>query len=258
MDKITVIAVCYNESPDRIRFTLDSIVSQNYSEIELVIVDGGSNAQTLAAISPYKNQVSTLISEPDCGIYDAMNKGVKISTGKWISFMNIGDCFHSSKVLSRMLNRDNLRDNPALIYGDSVLCDSSQIGRIEHVPKKINRWFLYHGTICHQAIIARKTAFETVGLFDTSYRILADKDWLFRFIEKGLSYRHSGIVVCDWDTRGISSNVLLFTQEWTDVVKRRFSRIEQVSYSMFWVFIKIAKRLRSLDFSIPHKLRHSR
>jgi glycosyltransferase involved in cell wall biosynthesis len=251
---VTIVVVCYDESPERIAYTFESILNQNYPHKELIVIDGGSKSDTLEAIQSYCSSLTYFVSEPDNGIYDAMNKGLQIANGEWVAFMNIGDRFHSNGIINLMLQEENLRDNPDLLYGDANLTDKSRADRHERIPKTIGRWFLYRGTICHQAMLIRKRAFEKIGQFDTSYKVLADKDWLFKFLGNGLLARHCKIVVCDWDLKGLTSSVTLFKEEWDNVVRKRFSKFEQLLYGLLWFFLKIAKRTRTLNFSIPHGL----
>ena len=98
MNKISVITVCWN-CVGEIEKTLTSVVAQTYSNMEYIVVDGASKDGTLEIINKYKNHISVLISEPDSGLYNAMNKGVKAATGQWCIFMNAGDMFASNNVL---------------------------------------------------------------------------------------------------------------------------------------------------------------
>ena len=254
-DTVTIVVVCYNENPERISYTFESIINQDYPHKELIVIDGGSKSNTLEAILSYKYSLASFVSEPDTGIYDAMNKGLQIANGEWVTFMNIGDRFHSAGVITAMLQEQKLRGDLDLLYGDAILTNNSTIVRHEHVPKKLSRWFLYRGTICHQAMLMRKKAFEKIGLFDTSYKVLSDKDWLFRFLGNGLLARHCNLVVCEWDLKGLTSFVTLFNEEWNKVVRNRFSKVEQLLYGLLWFFLKIGKRFRTLNFSIPYGLR---
>ncbi len=190
MDKISVITVCYNETPERIRYTLDSIIGQEYSPLELVVMDGGSKIETLVALNSYKDKIATFISEPDHGIYDAMNKGIQHATGEWIIFMNIGDRFHSPNVLSEFLKTATIQDTD-MAYGDVIFLDPLVKMPVHHrSPSTLKKWYMYNGAICHQAMLIRKKIFNRIGGFDISLKLIADREWSLRFIQAKLIASH--------------------------------------------------------------------
>ena len=115
--KITVVTVCYNAAVT-IEKTILSVVGQTYNNIEYLIIDGGSKDDTLAIIKKYESNISKWISEPDKGIYDAMNKAIKMATGEWINFMNAGDCFATNDVLEKIF-QENIPDNVKFLYSDN-------------------------------------------------------------------------------------------------------------------------------------------
>lgn len=116
--KISVITVCYNVF-DSIEETILSVIKQSYKDVEYIIIDGGSTDGTLDVVKKYASQISYWISEPDSGIYDAMNKGIKIATGEWIGFMNSGDIYSDLYVLEDIFGHDD-RDDVDVIYGHSI------------------------------------------------------------------------------------------------------------------------------------------
>ena len=103
-EKISVITICYN-AEKTIERTIKSVLNQSYKNLEYIIIDGGSKDNTMKIVKRYKDKISSVISEPDNGIYDAMNKGVRIATGEWLNMMNAGDCYTNDEVL----NLDNLK-----------------------------------------------------------------------------------------------------------------------------------------------------
>ena len=104
--KVTVITVCYNAETG-IEKTIQSVIGQTYQNIEYIIIDGGSKDHTLNIVNKYKDRISKVISEPDKGIYDAMNKGILAATGDWINFMNVGDSFFSPDTLSKVFEKSD-------------------------------------------------------------------------------------------------------------------------------------------------------
>lgn len=250
MDKITVITVCYNESAERVRFTLDSIIDQNYTDMEIVVVDGGSNARTLTAFEPYQIRIKTFISEPDSGIYDAMNKGVEGATGKWIIFMNIGDSFYSADALTKMMSTENIEDAD-ILCGD-VLLNGKEYS---HTPKYLSRYFLCRKTICHQAILARKTVFDSIGMFDLSYTLVSDRDWIYRALKKGVRYTNCPIPICCWEIGGKCADYGTRDEELQRYRANYFSHFERVLFASIRISELLFNRLKSLNFSIPVRLR---
>ena len=111
--KLSIITVCLNEK--NIERTCKSIVSQTFADFEWIVIDGKSNRNTLNKIKKYKNKISVFISEPDAGIYDAMNKGILSATGDYISFMNAGDTYFSKYALEKVFSKPKDQD---IIYGD--------------------------------------------------------------------------------------------------------------------------------------------
>jgi len=250
MDKITIVTVCYNETPQRIRYTLDSIVGQDYPSLECVVVDGGSRADTVAAFEPYRMRIAKFISEPDRGLYDAMNKGIRVATGEWIIFMNVGDRFHDSGVVTCVMNQ--LRSECVDIVCGDVLRDGRELCC---APKTVSRQYLCHQAICHQAVLTRRRVFDVVGIFDMSFRLVADRDWVFRVVKAGFRYLHIPVVICDWELGGACSDYRTSDSELRRYRARYFSSYERILYGCLWAATKVARRMKSLNFAIPVRLR---
>ena len=117
--KISVVTVCYNAA-DTIEKTILSVLNQTYHDIEYIIIDGGSTDGTVEIIRKYADKIAYWVSEPDKGIYDAMNKGIEVATGEWINFMNAGDRFYKSDVIKLIFDNMNCYDDVDIIYGDSL------------------------------------------------------------------------------------------------------------------------------------------
>ncbi|BCD98333.1 glycosyltransferase family 2 protein [Marinagarivorans cellulosilyticus] len=182
LPKITVVTVVYNGATE-IENTINSVLGQDYSNIEYIIVDGGSTDGTLEIIKRYESNISQWVSEPDKGIYDAMNKGIQMATGDVINFMNAGDRFASSVILSQvavLLKPDSLK----ILYGDhQVLYPDGQVKvrRAKTLDKRIPRKM----PCCHQSMFV-PVAEAKSSPFDLTYIMAAD---FFQF----LSIRNSGV-----------------------------------------------------------------
>lgn len=164
---VSVITVCFN-AVHEIEKTIQSVLCQSYSEIEYIIIDGGSTDGTVDIIRKYTNRITYFMSEPDKGIYDAMNKGLKAATGEWVVFMNAGDTFSSDAILSTVFS-DSYHRGIAVIYGDVYMKDSQGDLYLQEA-RPIN--FLRRAMpFCHQSSFVRK---EAIKEFDLKYKICAD------------------------------------------------------------------------------------
>lgn len=243
-DKVSIIIVCLNNSQDEIRFTLDSVIAQDYPRKELILMDGGSRPETLAAIKPYISALTHFVSAKDQGIYDAMNKGIAKVTGDWLAFMNIGDSYSSPDSLNRMI-AVAANAKVELIYGDAALYKHGVPQWTEHIPADLNKRFLYHGMVCHQAMLIANSAFSRLGYFNTDYRIFADKDWLFRFIQSDLAAIHCGYTICNWTLGGASAASKQSRDEERTLLKNYYSLLESIIYAIYWTARRALRKLRT-------------
>lgn len=193
-DKISIVTVNYNNGVG-LKATIESVVQQTYKNIEFIIVDGGSIDSSLDVIDEYKDRIDIVISEKDSGVYDAMNKGISKSTGKWLNFMNSGDVFHSDSTISNVFN-SNIPLRARLIYGSQF----KSKGVTPPFPTK----FLEYGVIhaCHQAMF-----FYNEGLhYNKSFSIYADYDLVLRIYALNPdSLFYVNEVICEFEGGGISS-----------------------------------------------------
>ena len=169
---ISVVTVSYN-TVATIEQTILSVINQTYPNIEYIIIDGGSTDGTIEIIKKYENRIHFWISEPDNGIYDAMNKGIDKATGQWINFMNAGDCFHDNKVLESLFGENNY-DNCIAIYGNTNLVKNGLfVGRFLNNPFwKVRYPFRTGQGFCHQSLFT-KTSLVKKLRFDLSYKYAA-------------------------------------------------------------------------------------
>lgn len=185
--KMTVITVCYN-SKDIIRKTIESVLRQTYSRIEYIIVDGGSKDGTVETAQSYRKQFQKkgyayrIISEPDRGIYDAMNKGVAMATGDVVGILNSDDFYSSSDILMHV---DREIHDVDAVYGDIHYVNDSDIHKCVryYSSKSFRRWKMRLGFMpAHPSFYCRRTVYSRFGLFDTDFRVAADFEQLLRLI----------------------------------------------------------------------------
>lgn len=200
MTKFSVITITYN-AVDVLQRTLDSVLAQTYEDVEHLIIDGASTDGTLQMAETYKALNSTtprlphkviIHSEPDEGIYDAMNKGLSQASGDYVVFMNAGDFFPSADTLEQIAHRCHLNELPsaelpAVVYGNTDIVDAQgsylHPRRLQPPEKLTWRSFRQGMLVCHQAFYARTDLAKNLH-YDTRYRYSADVDWCIRVMRE--------------------------------------------------------------------------
>lgn len=197
MPKVSVVTVCYDALP-MLRQTLDNIARQQYDKLEVVVVDGGSDDGTEQFLRSHPQLVSQWISEPDNGIFDAMNKGVARSTGEYVIFLNAADGFADDHVLQRVFAHAPLAD---VIYGDVVKVDGAGNRTLKEAeaPHNSHRMFF-----CHQSALTRRQCLTDYP-YDTTYRMSADLKLYKQLFAAGKSFFHVPFAVASFDTGGVSN-----------------------------------------------------
>ncbi len=198
---LSVITVVYNNARD-IERTIRSVVGQTYPHIEYLVVDGGSTDGTVAVIKQYSDRISQWVSEPDKGIYDAMNKGLAMATGDYVLFMNSGDEIYAPDTVARIFATEPGAD---IYYGETELFDDNweSLGlRRHHVPERFSwRSFRYGMNVSHQAIYIRRSI---VGRYDTQYQLSADIDWVIRAAKQAKRAVNTRMLVAKYLVGGLS------------------------------------------------------
>lgn len=191
---ISVVTVAYN-AVATIEKTIVSVINQTYPNIEYIIIDGGSTDGTVDVIKKYADRLAYWVSEPDKGIYDAMNKGAKIATGKWINFMNCGDSFYSKVVLMNIFGGGKVKDCVDVIYGDT--CVVEVWGRYEQRPTELSNMMRYK-PFCHQSSFVRSTLMKK-NLFDTTFHICADYHFFHTLWQRNVCFLYVPITISVFD-----------------------------------------------------------
>lgn len=183
--KITLITPSYN-SAATIGRTIDSVISQNYADLEYIIIDGGSKDNTAGIVAGYQDEITiNFISEPDRGIYDAMNKGIKLAAGDVIGILNSDDIFFDGNVLSAVAAAFRNQEAEA-VYGDIKYFsnDENKTSRYwktgEYAPGKLNNGWI----IPHPALFVRKSVYDRCGLYNTDFKIAGDYEFILRILKK--------------------------------------------------------------------------
>jgi len=183
--KVSIITICYN-SAETVEDTLRSVAAQNYSDIEYIVVDGASKDATLDIVGRYRSSVTTVISEKDRGIYDAMNKGVRSAHGDIVGILNSDDYFADDHVISDVVQVFRETDCDAC-YADLVYVnryDKDKVVRRWIAGKYRSGLFLKGWMPPHPTFFVRKSVYDSFGLYDLSLRSAADYELMLRFIHK--------------------------------------------------------------------------
>lgn len=196
--KVTIVTVTYNCVND-VEKTLLSVLSQDYPNLEYIVVDGASTDGTLELIKKYRTRINVLVSEPDTGIYHAMNKALNLASGRWCGFLNAGDYYADEKVISTLFEGTTEEDSLRVIYGNTKYILASG-DHITHSTSTIDRfaWTISrYQPYTHQAVFYNITQ-KTDCLYDLRYRIAADYDVACRYWKRyGIeAYRYVPITVC--------------------------------------------------------------
>ena len=184
--KITVITVTYN-SAATIVDTLRSVAAQAYPDIEHIVVDGGSTDATLPLVAEHRLPGTRVLSEPDRGIYDAMNKGLRLATGDYVGFLNSDDYYQAPDILAEVAAAAAKAEVPDAVYGDLVYVDPARAQPIvrywragEFSLAKVRRGWM----VPHPTLYVRRTTLQRVGPFDDALRIAGDYDFMLRLFHQ--------------------------------------------------------------------------
>lgn len=195
--KYSIITINYNNR-DGLRKTIESVVNQSYKDFEYIVIDGGSTDGSREVIKEYAEQIDYWVSEPDDGIYNAMNKGIKVAHGDYLNFMNSGDYFYNKNVLNDTLAY--LNDD--IVSGRSINEDFS--ARPFHVSKNPTMIQFYKNTVDHQASFISRKLFKD-SLYDENYKIVSDwKFYIEKIIFQNCSFSLIPVTVAIFQNGGIS------------------------------------------------------
>lgn len=239
---ISIITVVFNGVKD-IEETINSVLSQTYSNVEYILIDGGSTDGTLEVIHKYQNKISRWISERDQGIYDAMNKGVSLAQGDWVNFMNCGDRFASPDILETLAKLD--LNNYDLIYGDAIM-EYNSFSRL--YPKYPLRQIWKEMPFCHQALFM-KTVLLKENPFNLNYKLSADYDFIYKSVISNRKFLFVDKVICYFSYKEGASvgNPLKSILERKSIALSYEFKIYRWLYYLFYVaYRRIAVQIKEL------------
>ncbi|MFC1621055.1 glycosyltransferase family 2 protein [Candidatus Omnitrophota bacterium] len=189
--KVSIITACLNDK-ECLEDAIKSVSEQTYSNIEYLVIDGGSTDETSKLFDKYKNRIDKLLIEKDNGTFDAMNKGIGLCSGEIVYFMNSDDKFYDARVVEKAVETFTKNREADFIYGNLVVFDPvDKSSYVEKYPERISKRLFMKKTIGHPATFFRSSCFEKAGCFDTRYRLTADYNWFLQAIfSKGLKGLH--------------------------------------------------------------------
>ncbi len=204
--KISIITVCFN-SDKTLEKTILSVLSQNYYNIEYIIIDGNSNDDTLGIINKYRNNIDYFISEDDKGIYDAINKGIRKATGEIIGILNSDDEFYDTEVISKIALFFSQNKKVDSIIGDIIFeNENNQIVR-KYSSKSWNISMFSWGFMPpHPSFYCKSSIYHEFGGYKTNFKIASDFELLLRFLKiKKISYQYISLIMVKMKTGGVST-----------------------------------------------------
>lgn len=218
---ISIITVNYNNL-EGLQRTFESVLNQTWQEFEYIVVDGGSTDGSVEYINKEEAKLDYWISEKDSGIYNAMNKGLKVSTGKYLLFLNSGDEFINREILHKV--HKNLKDSDFYYFNQKIISENTS--NIKILPEKLSFSFFYFDTLPHQSTFIKSSLFTDIGYYDETLEIVADwKFFIIAFYKHNARFEHINDVMTNFFRGGISSNLELILKERREVLEQEFSNI---------------------------------
>ena len=249
MMKVSIITATYNRA-DKLKMAVESVLFQDYPEIEYIIVDGGSTDGTVDMLKGYGDKIAKIISEPDEGIYDAMNKGIKVATGDVVGILNSDDFFKNNQVISKIVKTIEEKNVDA-VYGDVEFVNPEYLNTVVRYYSShaiSAKSFRYGLMPAHPSFYCKRKCFEEFGYYRTDYKIAADYELLTRFFCKHHITTHyipEPFVVMltgGASTKNLHSSITILKE---DV---RACRENGVKTNTFLVSLKYFRKVRELNF----------
>lgn len=217
MCKISIITINYNDA-DGLEKTICSVINQSSLDFEYIVIDGDSTDGSLEIIKKYQKNINYFISEKDSGIYNAMNKGIKVANGDYLFFLNSGDHFFNREVIN---NYKGYLEKDDLVYFN-IEIKSNNVSKIISYPQTLRFSNFYTGGICHQSVFIKKTLFETIGLYDEDLKIVSDwKFFILALFKFNCSYKKVNETLSTYYLGGISSQINNFDER-SSVIEEHF------------------------------------
>jgi glycosyltransferase involved in cell wall biosynthesis len=242
MKKLSVITITWNAAATLER-TLRSVREQSWPHIEHLIIDGGSDDGTLELIGRFAHEQLRWVSEPDRGLYDAMNKGAAMAKGDYLCFLNAGDTFFAADTVEKMMLTFEDASAPDILYGETAIVDDA--GTFLHMrrlkaPEKLNwKSFRQGMVVCHQAFIVKRELFEPYNL---AYRFSSDFDWSIRMMKKATSIHNTRLTLINYLNEGMTTrNRKASLKERYRIMARHYGQLSSFLHHLWFVVRALLK-----------------
>lgn len=215
--KISIITVCLN-AEKTIEKTIKSVVEQDFKDVEYIIVDGKSTDNTLEVVSKYKDRIAKVVSEPDAGLYDAMNKGIQLATGNIIGIINSDDWYEDG--IFQQVNQCFEEVDAEVVYGRMNIHNENGYERTL-IPTDIQKIY-YEMEVPHPTVFMRREVYKMYGGFDLQYSVAADYDYLLRLYVKGIKFHCMDLVLANFCIGGISCQKSIICAKETYAISQKY------------------------------------
>ena len=219
--KVSIITTCYNREKT-IAQAIESVLGQDYPDIEYIVVDGGSTDDSFKVIRSYGSRIAKVISERDGGMYEAINKGIKMATGEIVGLLHSDDFLFHPHIISEIVERFK-RTSADMVYGDGLFVDAHETEKVIRDWRSGNyrRWKVRLGWLpLHPTVYIKRSAIERYGLYNENYKIAADSDFLVRYLYKAhLKVEYLGKYVVRMRMGGLSTDSQKRKEMWKEDVE---------------------------------------
>ena len=198
--KLSIITVNLNNR-DGLQRTIDSVVSQTFTDYEWIIIDGGSTDGSRELIEQYQDHFAYWCSEPDKGIYNAMNKGITHARGEWLQFLNSGDVLYSNNTLTSVFSNEY---NADVLYANLIIRSNSNNSEYRVYPERLDIHFFYESSLCHQSTFFKRTLFDN-RKYNEEFKIASDWEFELKLFSENYQFQHIPLTVSIFSLDGISS-----------------------------------------------------
>ena len=240
----SIITVTFN-AVETLEATIQSVISQTYHHVEYLIIDGASTDGTLAIIESYKDRITKVISEPDKGLYDAMNKGLALATGDYVCFLNAGDRLHEDDTLEKMVHSMHLLEVlPDVLYGETEIVNKAghfvRMRRLSTPEKLTWKSFRNGMLVCHQAFFAKRALAEP---YDLKYRFSSDFDWCVKIMKKSKVLHNTHLTLIDYLEEGMTTrNHKASLKERFWIMSKHYGFFSTMLYHLWFVLRALIKK----------------
>lgn len=253
---LSIITINYNDV-NGLEKTINSVINQTFQDFEYIIIDGGSSDKSIELIHSNKDKINYWVSEKDSGVFNAMNKGIKVANGTYLLFLNGGDVLNGDSALQDFISSPDFEGD--IIYGDYKFDTGGKV-----YPDKLTPLFFMRSSLPHQSTFFKKSVFDTMGYYDESYKIVSDRAFYIKcFLCNQFVFKHVNYFLAVFDLSGISndSNYALKKNEEDDAVFREYYGIFYDDYATMISLqheLNQAKRetVKGIFIRIVNKIKH--